>query len=317
MNNDLFFPGQIGFYTGKVRDIYDVDKVLVAITSNRISAFDRILSFSPACKGASLNLTAVHFFKATADIVPNCLLEVPHPRVAIWRKTRPFKFELIVRAYNTGSFDRDFSSKGIGNPWGYKLPILKSNEKFPELLVTPTTKAEQGEHDLPITKEEIMEKELASVPECEYIYDTTLHLFRRGQEMAKERGLILVDTKFEFGKDEDENIYLIDEVFTLDSSRYWYLDDYERTFAKGEDPKQLSKEFVRQYLLEHGFKGDAGDIEPEYAEDFIRETNERYIQGYEELTGNKVTEEIKLQWSNDENLKENTIDALLALGAIE
>jgi phosphoribosylaminoimidazole-succinocarboxamide synthase len=276
-----FYPNQTEPpYIGKVRIVSSVGDILVAETTNNISAFDVVLPIQIPFKGAILNLMAAHFMKATEDIIPNCLIAVPHPRVSIWKKTTPFKFEVIVRAYNTGSFDRNYTSKGLENPWGYVLPtVLRKNEKLPFLMVTPTTKAVEG-HDEDISHKEIINCGLATEDEWDYIEVKALELFERGQEMADKLGLILVDTKYEFGKTSDGTICLIDEVHTPDSSRYFYKDTYEKTFQKGEEPKALSKEFVRQWLIKHGFQGKEGDKIPKFSGKFIKSISERYVELY-------------------------------------
>jgi phosphoribosylaminoimidazole-succinocarboxamide synthase len=279
-----FYPGQTKDpYVGKVRTVSAVGKFLVAVTTNRISAFDKVLPFEVPLKGAVLNLIAAHFMKATEDIAPNCLLGIPHPRVAIWRKTLPFKFEVIVRAYNTGSFYRNYTSQNKENPWGYELPELKKNERLPFLMVTPTTKAEEGRHDEDISSEEIVSRGLATQEEWDYIHDVSLQLFQRGEAMARELGLILVDTKYEFGKDDEGVIYLIDEVHTPDSSRYFIENKYMASFLKKEEPRALSKEFLRQWLIDHGFQGNEGDVMPEFSPEFIQEVSDRYVELYEKM----------------------------------
>ena len=271
---------------GKVRIVSTVGNIMVAETTDKVSAFDVVLPFQVPKKGAILNIIAATFMWATVDIIPNCLLYIPHPRIAIWKKTTPFKFEVIVRGYNNkkSSFYRDFVSTGKTNPWGYILPEgIGVNQKFPDLYITPTTKAPDGEHDESISREEIINQGLATEKELSYIYEKTRELFQRGTEMAKNLGLILVDTKYEFGKTDDGTIYLIDEVHTPDSSRYWYSDTYEKCLETGEDPKELSKEFLRQWLIEHGFQGKEGDVLPEFSEEFIQSISERYLELYTKM----------------------------------
>lgn len=228
------YPGQIAFYSGKVRDLYTVGDVIVAEVTNRISAFDKILPYEIPYKGAVLNLIAAHFLDATKDIVPNCMLAVPTSNTQIWRKFTPFKIEVVVRAYNTGSFFRNYIKDTKELPWiDYKqLLKCKENEKFPYLIVTPTTKEAEG-HDVDISGEAIVNRGFASQKEWKDIRRISLELFRRGQEMADAKGLILVDTKYEFGKDDQGHIFLIDEIHTPDSSRYWYKDGYEKAFKGG------------------------------------------------------------------------------------
>jgi phosphoribosylaminoimidazole-succinocarboxamide synthase len=280
------FPGQTDMYEGKVRIVRTVGNVLVVETSDDISAFDRVLPRKIPNKGTILNLMAAHFMNATKDIIPNCLLSVPHPRMAIWRKTTPFKFEVVVRAYMEGSMWRDQYSKGQRELWGYTLPEgIGYQQKLPELMFTPSTKAQDGKHDEPITKEEILAQGLATLEEYEYIRKKAFELFQRGEEMAQARGLILVDTKYEFGKDKNGIIYLIDEIHTPDSSRYYYLEGYKEKFSKGEPQKQLSKEFVRQWLIDQGYQGKDGQQMPEFTDDFVQQTSGRYLELYEQMVG--------------------------------
>ncbi len=286
--NQKPYPGQTNVYEGKVRRVCTVGKVLVAETTNQTSAFDVVLPFEVTHKGAVLNQITQYFMKATEDICPNCLLDVPAPHISIWRKLETFPFEVIVRAYNTGSFYRNYTSVGKANPWGYKISKdIKKNEIFPELLITPTTKAEKGDHDEDISWEELIKRGLVTRDEKATLERIATELFQRGQQMAKERELILVDTKYEFGKSESGEIYLIDEIHTPDSSRYWYTEGYEQSFAKGEDPRHLSKEFVREWLMEQGYQGRPEDIMPAFTPEFTQSISERYLELYEKLTGNK------------------------------
>ena len=278
-----FYPGQTeNPYEGKVRIVSTVVNILVAETTNNVSAFDVVLPRQVPFKGAVLNLIAAHFMEATRDIIPNCLLCVPHPRVALWRKTQPFKFEVIVRGFNNvkSSFYRNYFAQKKMNPWGYLLSSeMKDNHPFPFLLITPTTKADMG-HDEDISSEEIIRQGLATKLEWDYIEKTAEALFKRGQEMANKHGLILVDTKYEFGKDENGIIYLIDEIHTPDSSRYWYLSTYDDCLKNGTEPKALSKEFLRQWLIDQGFQGRDGDIMPEFSDELIESVSDRYIELY-------------------------------------
>lgn len=272
-------------FIGKVRIVSTVGNVMVAETTDNVSAFDIVLPFKVTAKGVVLNRIAAHFMQATEDIIPNCLLAVPHPRVAIWKKTTPFKVEVIVRGYNNvkSSFYRDYVASKKPNPWGYDIPdILRDNEAFPEPLVTPTTKAETG-HDENISVREITGRGIATWDDWNYMKETAIELFARGQKMANELGLILVDTKYEFGKDENGVIYLIDEVHTPDSSRYWYADSYEECLENGKEPKALSKEFLRQWLIDHGFQGRPGDVMPEFTPEFIESISDRYLELYEKM----------------------------------
>lgn len=289
MLKDVIFPGQTGFYQGKVRDLYYVGGVIVAHTTNRISAFDVILPFEIPSKGAILNLIASYFMKATEDIIPNCLIDVPTQNTAIWRKVEPFTFEVIIRAYNTGSFHRNYVQNAKVNPWGYELsPQLKKNEKLRDILITPTSKAVSG-HDEDISEHHILSHGLANPDEWAYIKEKAFELFKRGVKMGDEIGLILVDTKYEFGKDQNGKIYLIDEVHTPDSSRYWYKEGYVEAFAKGEEPKALSKEFVRDSLIQSGFTGEKGQSVPEFSPQQIQDITNRYIELYEVIFNNKNT----------------------------
>lgn len=292
------YPGQTAFYKGKVRNVYTVGGVMVAETSSRISAFDHILPFDVENKGAVLNLISAHFMKATSDIVPNCLLATPTPETAIWLKTEPFKIEVIVRGYNTGSFYRNYYKEKKVLPWDYKLDFnLKKDEKFRQPLITPTTKADAG-HDEDISVKNLIDKGLATEEEWRYIKHVALKLFAKGQEMADTRGLILVDTKYEFGKGSDGTIYLIDEVHTPDSSRYWYKEGYKEALAKGEDPKALSKEFVRQYLMDNGFTGEEGQTMPKFSDEKKMEISDRYEELYEQIVGNKFTDDLEAHLGN-------------------
>jgi len=282
-----FYPGQTEEpYVGKVRNISIVGDKMVAEVTNRISAFDVVLPPEVPHKGAILNKIAVHFMEATEDIIPNCLLAVPHPRVSIWKKTTPFMFEVIIRRYNNrrSSFFRNYVTTGKPNPWGYVLPTsVGINCEFPYLLITPTTKAPKGEHDEDISFEEIINRGLATEEELDYINFKSHELFKRGEEMANALELILVDTKYEFGKTESGAIYLIDEIHTPDSSRYWNKDTYQNHLAQGTDPEELSKEFVRQWLIEHNFQGKEGDVMPEFSEEFIQSISDRYLELYEKM----------------------------------
>lgn len=277
------FPGQTAFYSGKVRDVYTIGDKLVMVASDRISAFDHVLPKAIPYKGQVLNQIAAHFLRATEDIVPNWLLATPDPNVAVGEACEPFKIEMVIRGYLAGHAWRTYSS-GERMLCGEEMPEgLKQNDAFPVPLITPTTKASEG-HDEDISKEAILEKGIVSLKEWNTLERFTRLLFKRGQEMAREQGLILVDTKYEFGK-KGENIFLIDEIHTPDSSRYFYLDGYEERQAAGEPQKQLSKEFVREWLMANGFQGKEGQQMPVMPEDFVNEVSERYIQLYELITG--------------------------------
>ena len=280
------FPKQTKFYRGKVRDVYTIDdKYLVMVASDRISAFDVILPKPIPCKGQVLNQVATHFLNLTKDIVPNWLLATPDANVAIGKKCEPFKVEMVIRGYLTGHAAREYKL-GKRTLCGLPMPEgMKENEKFPEPLITPTTKADEG-HDLDISREEIIRTGLVSEEDYRMLELYTRSLFKFGSEEANRRGLILVDTKYEFGKVGD-NIYLIDEIHTPDSSRYFYLDGYEDRQEKGEAQKQLSKEFVREWLIENNFMGKEGQEMPVMPEEFVQSVTHRYIELFEKITGKK------------------------------
>lgn len=286
IKTDFSFPGQKSLYKGKVRDVYNInDEELVMIATDRISAFDVVLPKGIPYKGQVLNQIAAKFLDATADIVPNWKKAVPDPMVTVGVYCDPFPVEMIIRGYLTGSSWRTYK-KGAREICGVPIPDgMKEHERFPEPIVTPTTKATEG-HDEDISKEEIIRQGLVSAEDYELLEKYTRELFERGTQMAKEKGLILVDTKYEFGK-KDGKIYLIDEIHTPDSSRYFYLEGYEERQAKGEPQKQLSKEFVREWLMDHGFKGEPGQQVPEMTDEFVESVSERYIELYEGITGEK------------------------------
>jgi len=283
---DFEFPGQESVYHGKVRDVYNIDdELLVMVASDRISAFDIVLPRAIPYKGQVLNQIASIFLDATTDIVPNWKVASPDPMVTIGHYCKPFPVEMIIRGYLTGSSWRTYKS-GARAICG--VPVadgLKEHERFPEPIVTPTTKASEG-HDEDISEEEIIKQGIVSVEDYAKLKEYTIKLFERGTEIAAEKGLILVDTKYEFGKVGDQ-IYLIDEIHTPDSSRYFYADEYEERFAKGEPQKQLSKEFVREWLMENGFQGKEGQQMPEMTDDYVNSVSERYIELYEQVTGKK------------------------------
>ena len=280
------FPNQKSVYHGKVRDVYFLDDVLVMVASDRISAFDVILPKGIPYKGQILNQIASKFLDATSDICPNWKMASPDPMVTVGRVCKGFPVEMIVRGYLCGSAWR-FYKNGGRNLCGNILPDgMRENQKFPVPLITPTTKAEQGEHDADISKEEILAKGLVSPEDYAVLEDYTMKLFLRGTEIAAKKGLILVDTKYEFGK-ADDKIYLIDEIHTPDSSRYFYAQGYEEQFAKGLPQKQLSKEFVREWLMANGFQGQEGQQVPEMTEEVVNGITNRYIELYEHITGEK------------------------------
>ncbi|MBS1935472.1 MAG: phosphoribosylaminoimidazolesuccinocarboxamide synthase, partial [Bacteroidetes bacterium] len=282
----LQFPGQTNFYRGKVRDVYTIsDDLLIMIASNRISAFDVILPKPIPYKGQVLNQIAAYMLKATADICPNWLLDVPAPNVAIGKKCVPFRVEMVVRGNLTGHSWRTYSS-GKRELCGVPLPEgLKENDYFPLPIITPSTKAEVG-HDEDISKEQIIQRGIVNKEDYELMEKYTLALFQRGKEIAAKRGLILVDTKYEFGKIGD-TIYLMDEIHTPDSSRYFYADGFEERQAKGEKQKQLSKEFVREWLIANNFMGKEGQTVPEMTEEWVTVISNRYIELYEKVIGEK------------------------------
>ena len=282
---DFHFDGQTNVYHGKVRDVYTVkNDLLVMVATDRISAFDVVLPEGIPYKGQMLNQIAAKFLDATADIVPNWKLATPDPMVTVGLRCEGFPVEMIVRGYLCGSAWRAYKS-GIREICGVKIPEgMRENEKFSTPIVTPTTKAEQGLHDEDISKEEILKQGLATPEEYSLLEKYTLELFDRGTKMAAERGLILVDTKYEFGK-RDGKIYLMDEIHTPDSSRYFYAEGYEERFANGEPQKQLSKEFVREWLMDNGFQGKAGQQIPEMTPEIVTGISERYMELFEHITG--------------------------------
>ena len=286
VNTDFSFPGQKSFYKGKVRDVYNInDNYLVMVVSDRISAFDVVLPKGIPFKGQVLNQIAAKFLDATEDIVPNWKIASPDPMVTVGYLCEPFKVEMVIRGYLTGHAWRQYRD-GKREICGVSMPDgMKENQKFPSPIITPTTKAAEG-HDEDISREDIIKQGLVSAEEYATLEKYTYSLFRRGTEMAAEKGLILVDTKYEFGKKGDK-IYLIDEIHTPDSSRYFYADGYEDRLNKGENQKQLSKEFVRQWLIENGFQGLEGQKVPEMNEDLVQQISDRYIELFENITGDK------------------------------
>lgn len=283
---DFNFPHQTGVYHGKVRDVYNIaDKYLAMVATDRISAFDVILPKGIPFKGQVLNQIAAHFLKATEDIVKNWLVAVPDPMVSVGLKCKPLKIEMIVRGYLAGSAWRDYEA-GAREICGIALPEgLKENQRLPHPILTPTTKADEG-HDLNISHDEIIAQGIVEKDVLEEVERYALALFQRGTDMAAEQGLILVDTKYEFGI-YDGQVILIDEIHTPDSSRYFYADTYNELFEQGKPQRQLSKEFVRQWLISNGFMGKAGQQVPEMSDEFISEISDRYIELYEHITGKK------------------------------
>ncbi len=291
----LELPGQVSFYRGKVREVYRLQGGrLVVVASDRISAFDHILPRLIPFKGQVLNLLAAHFLEATADLCPNWLECVPHPNVSIGRYCEPIKLEMVIRGHLTGHAWRVYRS-GKRLLCGQHLPEgMKEHAPFPEPIITPATKAEEG-HDEDISPEDILRQGIVSPAIYEQLADYTRRLFERGRQMARERGLILVDAKYEFGLDEDGRITLIDELHTPDSARYFYAEGFEERQAKGAPQKQLSKEFVREWLMEHGFQGLEGQMMPEMPDALVEEISDRYIGLYEQLTGKAFEPELELE----------------------
>ena len=286
VRTDFNFPKQKSVYHGKVRDVYNIDdELLVMVASDRISAFDIVLPRGIPYKGQVLNQIASRFLDATSDIVPNWKFASPDPMVTVGHYCKPFAVEMIIRGFLTGSSWRTYKG-GARDICGVAVPEnMKEHQRFPHPILTPTTKAVEG-HDEDISREEILKQGIVSEEDYIKLEEYTIKLFQRGSEIAAEKGLILVDTKYEFGKVGDQ-IYLIDEIHTPDSSRYFYADQYEELFAKGEQQKQLSKEFVREWLMENGFQGKEGQEIPEMTDEFVKSVSERYIELYEMVIGEK------------------------------
>ncbi|MCH2234451.1 MAG: phosphoribosylaminoimidazolesuccinocarboxamide synthase [Crocinitomicaceae bacterium] len=305
------FPGQTEVYNGKVRDVYSLDNgMIVIVASDRISAFDHILPRAIPFKGRVLNQLAKKFLKATEDIVPNWLIDTPDPMVAVGHKCEPFKVEMVIRGYMAGHAAREYKA-GRRLLCGVEMPEgMKENDKFPEPIITPATKAEEG-HDEDISREEIIRQGIVSEEDYVQLEKYTRALFQRGTEIAAEQGLILVDTKYEFGK-KDGKIYLIDEIHTPDSSRYFYKEGYEEKQAAGERQKQLSKEFVREWLIENGFQGLEGQTMPEMPDDFVNLVTNRYIELYEIVTGEKFDRSGDVS-NLQERIEKNVLDCLASL----
>jgi phosphoribosylaminoimidazole-succinocarboxamide synthase len=287
LSSDYHFPRQKSIYKGKVRDVYNIDDTyLLMIVSDRISAFDVVLPRGIPYKGQVLNQIAAKFLDATKDIVPNWKIAVPDPTVTFGHKCEPYPVEMIVRAYLTGSSWRTYKS-GAREICNIRIPDgMKEHQRFEKPIITPTTKAGHGSHDEDISRDEIIRSGLIPEEEYDLIEKYTMEVFIRGSEIAAEHGLILVDTKYEFGK-KDGQIYLIDEINTPDSSRYFYADEYQERFDNDLPQKQLSKEFVREWLMSHGFQGQAGQAVPEMTDQFVDEVSERYIELFEKITGEK------------------------------
>lgn len=303
------FPGQKSVYKGKVREVYTLENdKLVMIVTDRLSAFDVVMPKGIPYKGQILNQLATKMMKATEDIVPNWLEATPDPNVAIGEKCEPFKVEMVIRGYLVGHAAREYAS-GKRELCGVKLPEgMKENEAFKVPIITPTTKADFGQHDMDISREEILSRGIVSEEDYNTLESYTRQLFLRGSELAKNNGLILVDTKYEFGKTPDGKIVLIDEIHTPDSSRYFYAEGYLDRLTKGEPQKQLSKEFVRQWLIENGFQGKEGQQIPEMSDEYINSVSERYIELYEQITGEAF---IKADISNiEERIEKNVLEYL-------
>ena len=303
------FPNQKSVYKGKVREVYNINNdMLVMIASDRLSAFDVIMPRQIPFKGQILNQIAVKMMKETEDLVPNWLIASPDENVSVGHLCEPFKVEMVIRGYLSGHSAREYKA-GKRELCGVAMPEgMKENDKFPTPIITPSTKADNGLHDEDISRENILQQGIVSEEDYVVLEDYTYKLFQRGSEIAAERGLILVDTKYEFGKTKDGKIVLIDEIHTPDSSRYFYADGYEERQAKGEKQKQLSKEFVRQWLIANGFQGKEGQVIPEMNDKKIVEISDRYIELYEQITGDTF---VKGDTSNILNrIEQNVIDFL-------
>jgi phosphoribosylaminoimidazole-succinocarboxamide synthase len=306
---DFHFPGQKSVYRGKVREVYNInDELLVMIATDRLSAFDVVMPKGIPYKGQILNQIATKFMELTSDIVPNWLIATPDPNVAIGHLCEPFKVEMVIRGYLSGHAAREYAA-GKRMLCGVPMPDgLKENDKFPEPIITPSTKADNGEHDEDISRDDILSKGIVSADDYAVLEKYTRALFKRGTEIAASRGLILVDTKYEFGKTKDGKIVLIDEIHTPDSSRYFYADGYAGRQAAGEEQKQLSKEFVRRWLTENGFQGKEGQQIPDMSDDYIASVSDRYIELYENILGEKF---VKADISDIETRIEANVKAYL------
>ena len=306
---DFNFPNQKSVYRGKVREVYNInDELLVMVATDRLSAFDVVLPKGIPYKGQILNQIATKFMELTQDIVPNWLIATPDPNVAVGHLCEPFKVEMVIRGYLSGHAAREYAL-GKREICGVKMPdYLKENDKFPEPIITPTTKADNGEHDADISREDILSKGIVSEEDYLVLEKFTRDLFQRGTEIAASRGLILVDTKYEFGKTKEGVIVLIDEIHTPDSSRYFYAERYQERQNSGEEQKQLSKEFVRRWLIENGFQGLEGQQIPNMTDEFIETVSERYIELYENILGEKF---VKADITNiDERIVKNVLEYL-------
>ncbi|WP_426095764.1 phosphoribosylaminoimidazolesuccinocarboxamide synthase [Flavobacterium sp. DSR2-3-3] len=306
---DFNFPNQKSVYRGKVREVYNInDELLVMVATDRLSAFDVVLPKGIPYKGQILNQIATKFMELTEDIVPNWLIATPDPNVAVGHLCVPFKVEMVIRGYLSGHAAREYAT-GEREICGVTMPdYLKENDKFPEPIITPTTKADNGEHDADISREDILSRGIVSEADYVVLEKFTRDLFERGSEIAASRGLILVDTKYEFGKTKEGVIVLIDEIHTPDSSRYFYAEGYQERQNKGEEQKQLSKEFVRRWLIENGFQGLEGQQIPDMTDEYIETVSERYIELFENILGEKF---VKADISNiDERIEKNVLEYL-------
>ena len=309
ISTNFNFPGQKSVYHGKVREVYTLENdLLLMVATDRLSAFDVVMPKGIPYKGQILNQIATKMMRDTEDLVPNWLIATPDPNVAMGEACEPFKVEMVIRGYMSGHAAREYKAGrrmlcGVNMPEG-----MKENDKFPEPIITPATKAEMGDHDEDISREDIIKKGIVSEDDYIQLEDYTRKLFQRGSEIAADRGLILVDTKYEFGKTKDGKIVLIDEIHTPDSSRYFYAEGYEKRQKNNEAQKQLSKEFVRQWLIQNGFQGLDGQNLPEMSDDYIESVSERYIELYENITGEKF---VKADVSNiHERIEKNVLNYL-------
>ena len=306
---DFNFPNQKSVYRGKVREVYNInDELLVMVATDRLSAFDVVLPKGIPYKGQILNQIATKFMELTEDIVPNWLIATPDPNVAVGHLCEPFKVEMVIRGYLSGHAAREYTL-GKREICGVNMPdYLKENDKFPEPIITPTTKADNGEHDADISREDVLSKGIVSEEDYIVLEKFTRDLFQRGTEIAASRGLILVDTKYEFGKTKEGVIVLIDEIHTPDSSRYFYAEGYQERQNNGEEQKQLSKEFVRRWLIENGFQGLEGQQIPDMTDEYIETVSARYIELFENILGEKF---VKADISNiDERIEKNVLEYL-------
>ncbi|MGC6432508.1 MAG: phosphoribosylaminoimidazolesuccinocarboxamide synthase [Jejuia sp.] len=313
IDTNFNFPGQKNVYKGKVREVYNInDEQLVMIATDRLSAFDVVMQKGIPYKGQILNQIATKMMAATEDLVPNWLTATPDPNVAVGHLCEPFKVEMVIRGYMSGHAAREYKA-GKRMLCGMPMPEgMKENDAFPEPIITPATKAEMGDHDEDISREDILKRGIVSEEDYTILEDYTRKLFQRGSEIAASRGLILVDTKYEFGKTKDGQIVLIDEIHTPDSSRYFYAEGYEERQEKGEPQKQLSKEFVRQWLIVNNFQGLEGQTVPFMSDEYIETVSERYIELYENITGETFE---KADVSNiQERIEKNVLDYLGYLG---